>query len=520
MGVIEAPESGSGDKNMDPLDTHFEARLIEKRNFSGTSPPLASLPAEATGSGSAHSILVGDIALGDHATYTGVAKLAEFYGGWTAAYNEDRAALDIYERSEGVYIYNTSWGAGSNTNGDNEYSQFFDWFVNTRDALVFKSAGNTSGQITIPGDAFNIVVVGALDSTSGAYMRRRSSSSYQLLGDNGSAPDERGKPEIVAPGVNISNGSITQSGTSHAAPHVAGISALLVEAGLILPGPALRNHLAHKAVLMNSARKRYINAPDPDDAVALDYFSTDTQPSDGNYLETDGSLRSGASSAAAKTDSWTPSSWNFSGGLFSTARPLDDELGAGVADARRALIQHAGGEHAPGSIPAIGWNRDCLASGSHSYTLLGEAPAGGFLTVTLNWDRIIDESDGDGIVEATDTYDHASVGGLGFLPDFDLEIHEVTPGGTTLFATSLGAGGALTGQNVEHLHVPLPNHASYQIRVVLNGSSPGCNDYALAWWAPAFTDVPSSSSWSRAALVLLLLGISGIALTQRRSSPA
>jgi hypothetical protein len=519
VGVVEAPESGTGNENIDTTKYHFAGRLVERRDFSGAVPPLSSLPAAASGPGSAHSTLVGDIALSDDATYTGVASKGDFYGAWTSFYNEDRAAFDIYERAEGVYIFNASWGAGGNTNGTTQYTLFFDWFASHRDALIVKSAGNTSGQITIPGDAFNILTVGGLDSSGGAYQRRRASSSYLLSSDDGTAPDERGKPEIVAPGQNIGNGFINQTGTSHAAPHVAGIAALLVEAGLSLPGPALRSHLAHKAIILNSARKRRINAPDPGNALAFDNLSTDTQPSDGDYLQADGTLRPGTSGSAPRTDAWTPSSWEYADGIFLTTRPLDDELGAGVADARRALLQHAGGEQAPGDVGAIGWNRDCLASGSHSYTLSGAVPEGGFLTATLTWDRAVDSTDGDEIVNASESYLHHA-GGLGFLPDFDLEIRRLGGMGTTLVASSLGAGGTLTGQNVEHLHVPLPSAGSYQVRVVLNGTSPDCIDYALAWWGPQTIPVPAGSSWTRAALGLLMMTGAGLALARRRGPRA
>lgn len=517
VGIIEAPEGGTGNENIDTTAYHFAGRLVERRDFSGAVPPLVSLPAQASGPGSAHSTLVGDVALSDDATYTGVASKGDFYGGWTSFYNEDRAAFDIYERAEGVYIFNASWGAGGNTNGTSQYALFFDWFARNRDVVIVKSAGNTGGQITIPGDAFNILTVGGLESSGGAYERRRASSSYLLSSDAGTAPDERGKPEIVAPGHNIGNGFINQTGTSHAAPHVAGISALLVEAGLSLPGPALRSHLAHKAIILNSARKRGINPPDAGNALAFDSLSTASQPSDGDYLQADGTLRPGTSGSAARTSAWTPSSWEYANGLFLTSRPLDDELGAGVADARRALLQHAGGEQPPGDVAAIGWNRDCLASGSHSYTLSDPVPAGEFLTATLTWDRAVDSTDGDDIVDASESYLHHA-GGLGFLPDFDLEIRRVAGTGTTLVAGSLGAGGALTGQNVEHLHVPVPSAGSYQIRVVLNGTSPDCIDYALAWWGPQAIPVPAGSSWTRAALGLLLVSAAGLALARRRGS--
>jgi hypothetical protein len=286
---------------------------------------------------------------------------------------------------------------------------------------------------------------------------------------------------------------IEMQGTSLAAPHVAGVVAMLVENGLGLPGPAMRNHLAHKAIILNAARKRYIVPPKNEDAIAMDHSATSAQESDYDYL--DGAiLRIGSSQATGvpKTQNWTPTKWFYNGGLFLTLRPLDDELGTGVLDAERTLIQHAAGDQGPGIVGPIGWSRDALTPTMPPdwYRINKIIEKGTFITATLTWDRRIDEEDGNGIVEETDTFSHHTAGS-GFLPDFDLEIHNVDNG---LFAKSLGIGSSLYGQNVEHLHVPVPETGTYEIRVVFNGAGSDLIDYGIAWWTlvtgPDYGDAP------------------------------
>src|SRR5690606_27710999 len=98
--------------------------------------------------------------------------------------------------------------------------------------------------------------------------------------------------------------------TSYAAPHVTGVAALLEEgtentAGLTLGGTGNHNHLGIKAVILNSARKRFINEPENEYPFAEDHGTTDMQASDGNYLTAEGKLIAGNTAGADKTEQWT-----------------------------------------------------------------------------------------------------------------------------------------------------------------------------------------------------------------------
>ncbi len=213
-----------------------------------------------------HMTLVASIAASFHPTYTGIAP-----GAWILSANIAKntepllfmrqiSATD-WARDEGAEVINMSTGVGESSNielGD----EAFDAWVRLYRLPVLKAAGNMEGanpgHITSPGKGWNVLTVGAFDhyeSSDWTDDRMWAESCYlnPIVSDDPDGGD-REKPEVVAPGYEIEgpcweNELCSQSGTSFAAPHVSGLTALLIHRDSALNG----RPEALKAIIMASA---------------------------------------------------------------------------------------------------------------------------------------------------------------------------------------------------------------------------------------------------------------------------
>lgn len=150
--------------------------------------------------------------------------------------------------AEGADIINLSFAIETGGNGNSDESRAADRAVKNG-IVVIACAGNEGPDpqtITSPGDAFDVITVGAIDDNN------TQSIDDDVLADassRGPTGDDRTKPDIMAPGINIiapmdqgstfwqtfpelrvGNSYASDSGTSSAAPHVAGIAALILQA--------------------------------------------------------------------------------------------------------------------------------------------------------------------------------------------------------------------------------------------------------------------------------------------------
>lgn len=178
-------------------------------------------------------------------------------------------------------VSNNSWGNGTNGNAYDAYAAAYDGFV--RDAstaagidpliLVFSAGNSSSSGLTRPKVAKNVISVAASENlrpgyphSGGATGQADDMQVVSWFSSRGPAADGRIKPDITAPGESITGGRSgpdvlygnldtyhrISSGTSHAAPLVAGAVALFAESWKsetgAFPSPALV-----KAALLNSA---------------------------------------------------------------------------------------------------------------------------------------------------------------------------------------------------------------------------------------------------------------------------
>ncbi|GAA3464829.1 S8 family serine peptidase [Saccharothrix longispora] len=218
------------DTGVDAAHPDLAGAVVESRNFSD-SPDTddhvghgTHVAATITGSG-AHrgvapdSVVLNGKVLGDH-------------GG---GYESDIIAGMEWAASAGADVVNMSLGSSMPTDGTDPMSQAVDRLTRTTGALFVVAAGNSGPSdetIGSPAAAEHALTVGAVDRADG------------LAGFSSRGPrrgDGAIKPDITAPGVDIvaakaANGRIgtpvgdahvALSGTSMAAPHVAGAAAIL-----------------------------------------------------------------------------------------------------------------------------------------------------------------------------------------------------------------------------------------------------------------------------------------------------
>jgi len=377
-----------------------------------------------------HATAVTGAAVGQDATYTGVAPLAGWWTGQTtnrgtiSSLDKQTLAVETFGRGleelngDPVEVITLSIGMAGDTSALDQWSLAIDHVAESDGRVITVAAGNSgpgSGTLVgYPAGAYNAIIVGATGATGGGppedYSRIASFSS------RGPTTDGRCKPDIVAPGsiirLPVTGGAGADgSGTSFATPLVAGGAALLVEMGRGLGHSTAPKVI--KSVLLNSADK-------------LEGWSN------------------------------TP------------MRPLDHNQGAGQMNLRRAYRQYLYQEQDPGGVAGIGWDQQQCNSGvENRYLLDVDLPAGAVVSLTLCWDRIV-TTDTEDLKKVTYSFDH--------LANLDLYLYR-EDGPANPVAASIS-----TVDNVEHIYYLVNDSGRYVIGVDLDGGSPdGLESYGLAW---------------------------------------
>ncbi len=250
--------------------TRVSARFLAAAEGTGWDPTNDPSADDVNG----HGTNVAGIVSSGNSVYRGVAyghdKLFNLKAGYdldgadgeTAymTWSDAMAAVDwAFGQSDSPDVLNLSYGACAGSD-DHGFSRFWDAVVDDLDTSVAISAGNVSdlcSKINYPSTAYNVVSVANADDHG---TPNRSDDTINASSNPGPVPGSgRRKPDLAAPGTSIRAANNTwdegdgwwaaYTGTSQAAPHVAGALLLALDGGLYSPR-------AQKALLINTAEDR------------------------------------------------------------------------------------------------------------------------------------------------------------------------------------------------------------------------------------------------------------------------
>lgn len=227
IGIIEGEES-----RFDPNSAQLQTAI---NNSKLTFVPVQGVNATIDNHGTAvTNIIIGEQFFSDGQYYEGIATGSSVYLSSTKYASHFFTAMTQFANLN-VDIINFSGGfsTGSTYHGiDREVDLFL---YNTK-ILFVKSAGNSGGDITSPGKAYNVLTVG--NAVTKSKPNVLASLPYDMFtSSNYVEPYLTNKPEISAPGrfigtfigTALSGRVIYSTGTSFSAPHITGILAQLVQ---------------------------------------------------------------------------------------------------------------------------------------------------------------------------------------------------------------------------------------------------------------------------------------------------
>jgi hypothetical protein len=355
-----------------------------------------------------------------------------------------------------------------------------DWSSRVHDVLYVIAGNQGLGGIPIPTDNYNGVNVafttlynGVFSKVDLANLGTNFTGVFSRLTGFESNVDNRRLITLVAPGSNLEimtmDGRVTQtSGTSFAAPHVTATVALLQEYGdrqlhQNIPNWTLdaRNPQVMKSVLVNSTDKIQDNG-------------------DGKTLGMTRTIF-----ANGKQD------WLSSPAYQDQKLPLDGEMGSGQLNAYRAYQQFSAGQWQPDApVPAIGWNYRTIEEKSFDdYVLDQELAAGSYVSITLNWKRLVELNDGNnnGLYDLGETFTDKGLNNLDlYLLNADEDLSRLSEQDVARKAIWSSVSGV---DSLEHIFYQIPKTGRYKIRVYYKQRvHENTQDYAIAWWT-----VPANS---------------------------
>jgi subtilisin family serine protease len=320
-----------------------------------------------------HATAVASVMISRRALEGGVAPMAQLHSiglGETGTDPDDALVLNRLAAQIGagaISAINMSYGVPMNfdlleKDGKSHITQFVDWSARQHDVLYVVAWINDDlpDEFFKPQDNFNgITVAGSEPDDNLEYYR------VSPVNINDSDLNDQYSIDLLAPGDDVlalgwNDLPDFEDGSSYAAPHVTGAVAVLQQyaqkqiddGNPRFIASIAKRHDVMKALLINSA-----------DKLAGVHGSTRTicdTPGPGDCHD-----------------------WTESEAFTSSFIPLDDKMGAGHLNVRRAVQQFAPGEYDPaGTVPLIGWDRGVIGPFETNEYIFAEA-ADGYIAITL-----------------------------------------------------------------------------------------------------------------------------------------
>ena len=180
------------------------------------------------------AIMVGQPTTDGGIAYKGIVPDAELYATCCVSSEDWRARVE-WLISQGVHVINMSAFLSDVNQGHyGTHERWVDHIAKNHHIHFVNSAGNT-GIITSPGTAYNILTVGSINDANNinpgndTIAENSGYMEYLSLNSDGEEFYPTNKPDLMAPGVNITTAAGTDSGTSFAAPHVTAVVAQLCQ---------------------------------------------------------------------------------------------------------------------------------------------------------------------------------------------------------------------------------------------------------------------------------------------------
>jgi hypothetical protein len=428
-----------------------------------------------------HAAMVAMVMVSKDKKLRGVAPDAKLYasavGIWDMGGQPEECVSSQYvAQQNGGDVRSINFSFGETLYGDSRFNarldgnslltQCIDWSARVHDTLYVIAGNQGSGGIPIPTDNYNGI--------NTAYSTQRNGFFTKVDFANISAVPEgvgrtfiareinlhgRRSIGLIAPGSKINvydlyGSQLEVSGTSFAAPHITASVALLQEYGdrQIFSGATnwsidSRRHEVTKAVLLNSTDK----IKDDGDGLLLGMERTTLSKRNLTWFD----------SEAYKDDTI----------------PMDMEMGTGHLNVFRGYQQFSGGQWTPDApVNNKGWNYGTIEANQYQdYVIETPLKAGGFASVTLSWDRLVELNDSNNN-EQFDVGESFTDKGLNNLNIYLMPVDSDNKNQRVCASMS-------AVDSTEHIFCKIPTTGQYKIRVEFaNRVNEPSQNYGLAWW--------------------------------------